>query len=576
MRALTRWFRRPPRVVWHPEYRLPLTSLLARTGLDPRRPELVVDALEALHVLGEAELLVPDRAQWNELGRVHDEAWLEALTQPETLASIFAVEPWDVPVDTVMDSLRRACGGTILAARTALADKGPVLNLAGGFHHAGPDRGAGFCALNDIAVAVAAVRASGFAGAVGVLDLDAHPPDGLAACLKGTAWIGSISGPGWASPSGVDEIVLPRGSGDDAYHAALTALIGRMPRAALWFVIAGGDVREGDPIGTLAVSEAGVRRRDLAVARALTGLPSVWVPGGGYRADAWRVLTHTALVLAGERTLTLRPEFDPMRSRFRRISRGLGDLFGEVRLDEEDVDALLGPKRERTARMLGLYTRPAIELALERFGLLSQVRRLGYGELRVELDRTDLGDRFRLFGTAAGAEHLLAESVLGRDKVGDDPVLFVHWLTLRHPLGAFRAGRPPLPGQQVPGLGLVREVGELHRRVAERLGLAGVAMRPAWFHVAFTVRNHMQCVDPDEQGRFEALLRDLGGLPVAELSVAVREGRVRCNDQPWAWPAPVMVEWVVPRPGENARISAAKQHSSFTLATEVSGAPAGS
>lgn len=59
------------------------------------------------------------------------------------------------------------------------------MNLLGGFHHARPDVAGGFCPVNDVAVAIAAVRADGFRGRVLVLDLDAHPPDGLAACLAG-------------------------------------------------------------------------------------------------------------------------------------------------------------------------------------------------------------------------------------------------------------------------------------------------------------------------------------------------------------------------------------------------------
>lgn len=575
MRAVERLFRSPPRVVWHPEYRLPITSLQARTGLDPRRPELVVDALEELRVLRESERITPDRADWSALRRVHTEAWLDALTQPEPLAAVFAVEPWDIPVDALMDSLRRACGGTLTAARLAVAERGAVLNLAGGFHHAAPDRGAGFCAVNDVAVAVRTLRAEGFAGRVAVLDLDAHPPDGTAACLHDEAWIGSISGEGWASPPGVDEVVLPRGSGDEVVLAALEALLGRMPPAALTFVVAGGDVREADALGALGMSEEGVRRRDVRVAGALAGRASVWLPGGGYRPDAWRVLTHTALVLGGRPRLEVPAEFDPLRARFRRVGRRLGDVFGDVSLGEEDVDELLGPRRDRTHRFVGLYTRPAIELALERYGVLEPVRRLGYGDLRVELDHTELGDRFRLHGTAAGGEHLLAESVLARDTVAGEPVLFVHWLTLRHPVGAFRAGRAPLPGQQVPGLGLVREVGELHLRVAERLGLAGVAMRPAWPHIAYAVRGHMRCVTPREQGQLEALFRDLADVPLSELSARVRAGDARCNGEPWAWPAPVMVEWVAPRAEAAAETAAARESSRFTLASVACGDPDG-
>lgn len=544
-RALSRRIRGAPRIVWHAEYRLPLTSIAARTGLDPRRPELVVDALVELGVIAESDLLSPESVTWADLARVHTPEWVEALTQPETLASVFAVDAWDIPGDALLDSLRRICGGTLLAARRALEDRAPVLNLSGGFHHAAPGSGGGFCAVNDIAVAIAALRETGFTGRVVVLDLDAHPPDGLAACVDATVWIGSLSGTVWEAPPHVDEVHVPHDGRDDAYLTALDPLLQRMPRAALTFVLAGGDVRAGDPLGGLRLTEVGVRHRDQRVLDRLAGSASVWLPGGGYRPDAWRVLTGTALVLAGHGRLELRPDFDPMRARFRRVGRGLSDAFGGVDLDAEDVDSLLGPRRRDEApRFLDRYTRAAVELALERYGLAEPVRRLGYRDLRAEIDRAELGDRFRLYGTAAGTEHLLAESVLARGTVGESPVLFVHWLTLRHPLGAFRSGGAPFPGQEVPGLGLAREAGELHRRIAERLGLAGVAMRPAWLHVAYAVRDRMRFVDPEEQRRFEAVLAQAAGVPLPKLSALAHEGKVLLDGQPWRWPAALMVEWL--------------------------------
>lgn len=565
-RSLLRHFRGEPRIVWHPEYRLPSTSLAARSGLDPRRPELVRDALVELGVVTEAAILSPERAGWDELGRVHTPAWLEAITQPGVLAELFAVEPWDVPTDAMLESLRRAVGGTMLAARSAVATPGPVLNLSGGFHHARPDGGGGFCALNDVAVALAALREKGFAGRVRVVDVDAHPPDGLAACLGPTVWIGSLSGMAWAAPAHVDETHLPPGTGDHAYLAALAAMLARMPPAELTFVIAGGDVREGDRMGNLALTEAGVRQRDAAILAALAGGASVWLPGGGYRADAWRVTAGTALVLARSPKRILPSDFDPMRARFRRVSAGLGSLFDDMDLRSEDLDALLGPHRDEAPRVMGLYSRAAVELALERFGVSATVRRLGYGELRALVDRVALGDRFRLYGTARGVEHLLAESVLDRGRIAGEEVLFVHWLTLRHPLGAWKAGPGPLPGQEVPGLGLAREAGELHRRIAERLGLPGVAMRPSWLHVAWACRQNMHFVSPQAQGEFEALFRDLGDIPLPELSRLATAGGLLCNGQRWRWEAPELVEWLQPRPLPADEVDAVRAASRFSLA----------
>ncbi len=569
--------------MYHPEYRLPMTSVAARAGLDPRRAELTLDVLIQLGVLGEEDAMEPQRADWGDLARVHSAAWLEAITQPETLARIFAVEPWDVPSDAVLDSLRRATGGTVLAARIALANPGAVLNLFGGFHHARPDAGGGFCAINDIAVAVAQLRAEGFTAPVAILDLDAHAPDGLAACFapassSGPApipgpptWIGSITGHAWSAPPHIDESLLPPGSGDDIYLRTLSSLLDRMPRAALTFVIAGGDVRAGDALGALALTEAGVRQRDQRVHDALAGAAAVWLPGGGYRHDAWRVLAGTALVLAGHGGLELRADADPLRSRFRRVSLRLGPDLDDLSLDASDLDEVLGPRRAEAPRFLGAYTRAAIELALDRFGMLDPVRRLGYHELRVELDRAALGDRFRLWalGGETEAEHLLAESVLARDTLGDEAVLFIHWLTLRHPLGAFRSGKPPLPGQDAPGLGLAREAGELHRRIAERLGLAGVVMRPAWLHVAVTAKERMHFHDPAVQGRMEALLRDTHGVPLTRVSQLAHDGKLTLNGEPWRWEPAPMVEWVKPRPRDRHREAEVAAASHFAVSAET-------
>src|SRR5205823_6058723 len=65
-------------------------------------------------------------------------------------------------------------------------------------------------------------------------------------------------------------------------------------------------------------------------------------------------------------------------------------------------------------------------------------------------------------------------------------------------------GAVPLPGQDTPGLGLAREIGELLARIASRLGLEGVAFRPAWYHTAYAARHYFHFADPARQGRFEA------------------------------------------------------------------------
>src|SRR5256885_17114310 len=272
-----------------PEFRGPLCALEPRTGFRPRGAAFALWSLLERHALGRRNLRRRRRAEYQELARVHTPELLDSLGRPDTLARVFSVDPSDVPVDEVMSSVRLVCGATIAAAREMLSGAGPrevgrrALNLLGGFHHATPDVPGGFCPVNDVAIAIAAVRAEGFRGRVLVLDLDAHPPDGTAACLARdpSYWIGSISGSDWGAIPNADETVLPERAGDAEYLAALDALLERMPRGELAFVLAGGDVLAGDPVGLLGLSLEGCRERDLRVADALVRVPSVWLPAGG-------------------------------------------------------------------------------------------------------------------------------------------------------------------------------------------------------------------------------------------------------------------------------------------------------
>jgi hypothetical protein len=194
------------------------------------------------------------------------------------------------------------------------------------------------------------------------------------------------------------------------------------------------------------------------------------------------------------------------------------------------------------ARFLDYYSASGLELALERYGFLGALRRLGYGPFRVATDRVDVGDRVRLFGSGAGEEHLLLESVMAKTSIEGRSYLYLHWLTLRHPLAAFTRQRPQLPDQEVPGLGLSREVFEMCARIAVRLSLTGgVAMRPAWYHTAFAVRHDFRFADAARQGRFEALLRDLAGMPLLEATRAVTEGRVSLDGETYRWSPDLMV-----------------------------------
>ncbi len=555
--------------VWYdPAYRLPFTGI-EFSGIDLRRADFAAWWLRESKAVAPSWWRSPRRASYAELARVHDAALLESLGRPETLAAVFGVDPSDVPVDEVMRTVRLATGATIQAAGEALVRARPQLNLLGGFHHAGPGSAGGNCPVNDIAVAIASVRADGFAGKVVVLDLDAHPPDGVAACLAGDPnhWIGSLSGSDWGPLPGVDETLLPEGTGNVRYMEALQALLGRMPPPGLAFVIAGGDVLRGDRLGKLDVTLTGTRLRDLAVAAHLEGVPSVWLPGGGYSKNAWKVLAGAGIALSTGSLDPIPEDYDPIGKHFARIAAQLSrqSLTVTDELTEDDMAESLGIRPTRQRLLLGFYTEAGIEFALQRFGILDQLRRLGYENFRVEFGRQDPGDRIRVYGFSDGKEEVLVELVLERKRVAGHPVLYVHWLQLRHPRAQFSLLRPRLPGQEVPGLGLAREMGEMLALMALRLQLTGVVYRPAHFHTAFAGRHHFAFVDAARHGRFEALIRDLGDMPLLEATRAIDEGRVLLDGKPYAWEADEFVLWLREFPEERGEVALERERAHFTV-----------
>ena len=571
LNRVRRWFRgRELHIFYHTDYRLPLAGIAAQVGIEPRRADLVAWYLLEERILPKTRFHTPALLSYDALSRVHTAAYLESLNDPATIARILGVDRDHIPVDEVLRTMRLACGATLEAARFAVRNpKKVAFNLLGGFHHAEPDKGGGLCIFNDIAVAIAALRDDGFRGTIVTLDLDAHPSDGMSACLRRAAdvWTGSLSATDWGPLPGVHEVLLPAGTGDEPYLSALEDLLDAMPAPALAFVIAGGDVLAEDRMGGFALTLAGARKRDLMVARALSRVPSVWLPGGGYHPDAWRVLAGSAMAVELGSFRPISRSAKPLAARFAYLSRHLdsADLGGDAWFTEGDLADALGGVRPELGRLLGFYTLEGLEAALSHFDILPQLRRLGYGDFRLSIHKDDPGERLQVHGTAGGREHLLIEFVVERTMLDDSPVLYVHWLTLRNPLAAEIPGRPLLPGQEAPGLGMAQEAGELIIRMAKRLELSGVAFCTGHFHVAYAARKLARFVDPTTQGRFLALVDTLDALPLAEATAAVAENRLLLNGAPYAWEPKPIVTWLEPRPDDREDIITARATSHFEV-----------
>jgi acetoin utilization deacetylase AcuC-like enzyme len=257
-------------------------------------------------VAEEADFVAPEPASDAELLRVHTPEYLRKLESGDfSEAEALALEvPWSRELVT---AFRLAAGAAALAGRLARAER-CCIAVCGGFHHAFPDHGEGFCLLHDVAIAVRGLRDAGEAQRVAIVDLDVHHGNGTAAIFADDPDVFSVSlhqqhnYPAFKPPSTLD-VGLPDRTGDEAYLEALAEPLRRALefRPQLLFYLAGADPYEQDRLGGLGLSLEGLKERDRRVfdAARQAGVPVAVTLAGGYAArPADTVAIHRNTVLA--------------------------------------------------------------------------------------------------------------------------------------------------------------------------------------------------------------------------------------------------------------------------------------
>ena len=198
-----------------------------------------------------------------------------------------------------------ASAGTLMAARLALRH-GLACNTAGGSHHARRGQGAGFCTLNDVAVAASSLLADGTVRRVLVVDLDVHQGDGTAEIFQGEPRVFTFSMhaeknyPIRKVPSDL-EIALPDGTSDASYLETLgevLPVLADYARPDIVFYNAGVDPHAADKLGRLSLTDDGLRRRDETVIAHFRTLdvPVCGVIGGGYSSDIDELAARHAIL----------------------------------------------------------------------------------------------------------------------------------------------------------------------------------------------------------------------------------------------------------------------------------------
>ena len=290
-------------IVYAQRYEVNLGGFECLHAFDTHKYARIYRALVHDGVIEPADIWVPGEISRADLLRVHSPAYLQSLRQANKLAAYLELRavvllPAGLRDAAVVRPQRYATGGTLLAARLAL-QHGMAINLGGGYHHAEPECGGGFCLYADMPIAIRTLQAEGLIRRALVVDLDVHQGNGTARCLESDDQVFTFDmheGDIYPMPKENNDLDVPlrAGVGDEEYLAILSRNLSAVfDQAApdLVFLQAGADVLEGDPLAHLRLTPDGVAQRDARVFAEADRrhIPIVMVLGGGYSRQAWCV-----------------------------------------------------------------------------------------------------------------------------------------------------------------------------------------------------------------------------------------------------------------------------------------------
>lgn len=294
----------PPAVglVFSDAYTINLMGLEKLHPFDIEKYKKIHRRLIKDNVIVAQDVFNPPEIETDQLLLVHDKAYLEKLKVKSNVITYLEAPPLSVLPSSWIDGsvlapFRRASGGTLLAARLSLTC-GIAINFGGGYHHAKPDRGEGFCLYADIPIAIRQLQKAGKIERALVIDVDAHQGNGTVQCLADdeTTFTFSIHEGGiYPIPkeAGDLDIELSAGDGDDSMMEALAAEVPNLFDIAspdIVFIVGGCDPLNDDPLANLTMTVDGIVQRDqylidLCVEK---DVPVVLTLAGGYSKNAWQ------------------------------------------------------------------------------------------------------------------------------------------------------------------------------------------------------------------------------------------------------------------------------------------------
>jgi acetoin utilization deacetylase AcuC-like enzyme len=286
------------KLVFSYDYYIGISTSNAYQSFDIMKYKKIRDRLIKEKLIRRKHILIPEMVSYEDMVLVHDEEYLKKIKDPLKVAQflrIGEVDPWD---SYILEFFRSVTGGTLYAAEHVIKKGGIVFNLGGGFHHAQRNRAAGFCLINDVAIAIEKLRVKYDLSKILIVDLDYHQGDGnlefylensdvFTFSMHATKWVD-------ANKNSNIDILLPHHVSGSDYMKILKSNLEPVFDSfdpELVFYIAGSDPYEHDTLCDLTLSREEMLERNSYVTQLVKNrrLPLVVVAGGGYGAESWKI-----------------------------------------------------------------------------------------------------------------------------------------------------------------------------------------------------------------------------------------------------------------------------------------------
>ena len=291
-------------IVYSPKYKISVFGVERLHPFDIAKYDKIYAGLKSDGLVTKQSVIDPKEVTREQMLLIHSDAYIKSLKKTKSVASYLEAPAIKVIPSGLIDKMvvsrfRKASGGTIEASRQALKHSSRMaFNLGGGYHHAKPDVGEGFCIIADVPIAIKVLQKEGLIKRALIIDTDIHQGNGTIVSLKNdpTTFAFSMHEGGiYPTPKevGDKDVEVRAGVTDEEYLAEIKKHLDGLfdeSKPDIVFHVAGCDALAGDPLANGRMTHAGIAKRDKMIVAACQkrGVPYVMTLSGGYSKDAWR------------------------------------------------------------------------------------------------------------------------------------------------------------------------------------------------------------------------------------------------------------------------------------------------